>query len=763
MNLKSLTPSCIALFLATLVALPAAVAQLPALQAIKGNAAAATTPPAAAETPEQTRKRLEDWTEEWRNQEAAAAANPADLPAGITENEVADRHSDALLGIFSAESILRSLDTATILRQASVQAIESNAAWKNFSSPGPYSFVLHDELRRQSEAVATRSTAYESAVTMLERELANRQDDLKKTEEDLRRATENAERAEPADKDATAWRLEVARLRLRAQGCSEAMLQQARDNVNLKIATAAEEGELLKRKVAAMGKVVIFPEADIAKLKASSNERRLEIAKELSTLEKEQREAIAESQKIRTEIEKLKASTPESDPARPKEQEARLRMLEAKTESLAGRSEISNTRMRFLSEYLDAQTSRRTVLTSSSSTDRATALVALQALHGRTTAFNSLVEMRRNAALSELQEQEARLTALPADSALRATGELLLTAKRAELDSIERFGQEVSSLRLDVGRWLGDARELTESMTWEEKLRSVGSQAEGWLKRIWNFEVYRYEDKMEVDGQIITVKRGLILAWLIGALLFFFVAHRLGWLIARRLFAKVVEKGRAEQGQAATWRRWAMVVIDIVLLLITLHWLRIPLAAFAFLGGALAIGVGFGTQTLFKNFISGIIVLVERKVRVGDILDVDGIAGTVTSIDTRSSTVRSFDGVEIILPNSLLLENKVTNWTHDTPTIRRVVKVGVAYGSPLRTVSTILAEIGAEHGVVAKSPEPQVVLEDLGPDSLVFALYFWINLRGKTGAMTVASDLRFMIEKRLTEAGISISAPGKST
>ena len=146
--------------------------------------------------------------------------------------------------------------------------------------------------------------------------------------------------------------------------------------------------------------------------------------------------------------------------------------------------------------------------------------------------------------------------------------------------------------------------------------------------------------------------------------------------------------------------------MGIVLALITLHLVKIPLTAFAFLGGALAIGIGFGTQTLFKNFISGLIVLAERKVRVGDILDVDGIAGTVTSIDTRSSTVRSFDGVEMILPNSILLENKVINWTHDTPTVRRVVKVGVAYGSPLRLVSTILAECAAEHGIIAKSPEP---------------------------------------------------------
>ena len=334
-----------------------------------------------------------------------------------------------------------------------------------------------------------------------------------------------------------------------------------------------------------------------------------------------------------------------------------------------------------------------------------------------------------------------------------------MKAQRDELDAIERFGQEVSSVRLDIARWLGDSREQSKTMSWNERFRSYGSRIAGWAGKVWNFEVYRYEDKTEIEGEVITVKRGLVLGWLLGALLFFYLAYRAGSALLKRAFKRLVAKGRVEEGQAQTLRRWTRIAMGIVLALITLHLLKIPLTAFAFLGGALAIGIGFGTQTLFKNFISGILVLFERKVRVGDILDVDGVAGTVTSIDTRSSMIRTFDGVEIILPNSLLLENKVTNWTHDTPVVRRVVRVGVAYGSPLRKVSTILSECAASHGIVSKSPEPQVILEDFGPDSLVFALYYWIDLRGKTGAMVVGSDLRFMIEKRLSEAGISIAFP----
>lgn len=735
-----------------------AEAQIPGLKAAAGKteAAAAATP----ESPEDARKRLKGWVADWKAQ-ADALANPTALPAGITEKEVAARRSDALLGVFCAENTLRAIDTKASLEQTLAQSKSQAAAWEGFKEPGPYSFVLHDELRRQQEAVNTRIAAYESASLMLDREISSRQDEIKKAEEALRRAADDVDRAAPETLDAAAWRLDAARLRVKILGSSAAMYQLSRENMRIRTAATTHEAELLNRKVAALGSTIAFPEADVEQLKKSTTERAKQIAKELSQLEKAQHLAIVARQKLVAEVEALKAVEPatEESAARLAEAEGRLRFAEVETQSLADRFEILGGRQRFLNEYVNVQKARMTLLTSASASDRAEAYDDLASELSRTTAFNSLVDVRRNAALSEMQEHEAKLAVMDVGSPLRSAGDRALEAQRDELDSIERFGQEVSSVRLDIARWLGDSREQAKSMSWGERFRSYGSRIAGWAKSVWNFEVYRYEDKTEVDGEVITVKRGLVLGWLLGALLFFYVAYRAGSWLLKRGFRRLVAKGRMEEGQSQTLRRWTRIAMGIVLALITLHLLKIPLTAFAFLGGALAIGVGFGTQTLFKNFISGILVLFERKVRVGDILDVDGVAGTVTSIDTRSSMIRTFDGVEIILPNSLLLENKVTNWTHDTPVVRRVVRVGVSYGSPLRQVSTILSECAAEHGVISKTPEPQVILEDFGADSLVFALYYWIDLRGKTGAMVVGSDLRFMIEKRLSEAGISIAFP----
>jgi potassium efflux system protein len=173
----------------------------------------------------------------------------------------------------------------------------------------------------------------------------------------------------------------------------------------------------------------------------------------------------------------------------------------------------------------------------------------------------------------------------------------------------------------------------------------------------------------------------------------------------------------------------------------------------------LAIGVGFGTQTLIKNFISGILILLERNIKVGDTIDVDGVVGRIVTVDIRASTVLGFDGVETVIPNSMFLENKVTNWTHTNARLRRIVWVGVAYGSLTTQVRDILAECANEHGLILKDPPAEALFDDFGDNSLIFALYFWIDYGPEVNPLQVASDLRFMIDKRFAEENIVIAFP----
>jgi small-conductance mechanosensitive channel len=196
-----------------------------------------------------------------------------------------------------------------------------------------------------------------------------------------------------------------------------------------------------------------------------------------------------------------------------------------------------------------------------------------------------------------------------------------------------------------------------------------------------------------------------------------------------------------------------------VLLIVSLMIVKIPLTVFAFAGGALAIGAGFGMQNLLKNLISGLMLLWERPFKPGDLVDVGGIRGRVVDIGVRSSQLRDASGIETVIPNSTFVEENVTNWTLSSRSVRIAVKLGVAYGTQVQEVVELLQQVAERHGLVQEEPAPQVLFEDFGTDALQFGLYVWVELRPGVDWTQVASDLRHMIYKTLASAGIVMAFP----
>ncbi len=190
----------------------------------------------------------------------------------------------------------------------------------------------------------------------------------------------------------------------------------------------------------------------------------------------------------------------------------------------------------------------------------------------------------------------------------------------------------------------------------------------------------------------------------------------------------------------------------------SLNVLNVPMTVFSFLGGALAIGAGFGSQNIVNNFISGLILLAERPIRVGDVIQLEGLIGAVTQIGARSTKIQTGLNHEIIVPNSKLLETSVINWTLADDTVCSTVAVGVSYGSPTREVERLLLLAAREHARVLKTPDPEVLFMDFAADSLSFELRFWVNLR-ETRKIEVESDLRFRIDELLSDRGIVIAFP----
>lgn len=177
----------------------------------------------------------------------------------------------------------------------------------------------------------------------------------------------------------------------------------------------------------------------------------------------------------------------------------------------------------------------------------------------------------------------------------------------------------------------------------------------------------------------------------------------------------------------------------------------------ALVAGALSVGIGLGLQSIVNNFVSGLILLAERPIKTGDWIVTSGGQGTVRRISVRSTEIETFDGATVIVPNSNLITESVTNWNHRDSKGRITIAVGVGYSSDPDHVREILMESAKAHTLVIEHPAPQVLFMDYGSDALIFELRAY--LADVTYSLSTASDLRFDILRRLREAGIEIPFP----
>ncbi|HZI33113.1 MAG TPA: mechanosensitive ion channel domain-containing protein [Candidatus Binatia bacterium] len=186
--------------------------------------------------------------------------------------------------------------------------------------------------------------------------------------------------------------------------------------------------------------------------------------------------------------------------------------------------------------------------------------------------------------------------------------------------------------------------------------------------------------------------------------------------------------------------------------------IHLDLSAFAVMIGALGVGIGFGLQNIVSNFISGLVILAERPIALGHRVEVGGVAGRVTQINLRSTTVVTNDNITIIVPNSHFITEAVTNWSHGDPKVRLRLPVGVAYGSDVEKLRKVLLEVAAENPSALKEPAPAVRFLEFGDSSLNFELAVWTIEMAHQPAR-FRSDLYFAIERKLRENQIEIPFP----
>jgi small-conductance mechanosensitive channel len=203
-------------------------------------------------------------------------------------------------------------------------------------------------------------------------------------------------------------------------------------------------------------------------------------------------------------------------------------------------------------------------------------------------------------------------------------------------------------------------------------------------------------------------------------LLFYLTAKIKKWVVYKLLANSKTELGvRIAVG---TILRYIVLVIGFIIVLQTIG---LDLSAVTVLAGALGVGIGFGLQNITNNFVSGIIILFERPIKVGDRIEVGNVSGDVISISMRSTTIVTNDNISIIVPNSDFISSKVINWSHNDRNIRFNVSVGVSYNEDPEMIKKILLEVADENGGILRHPEPDVLFEEYADSALVFNLRVW--------------------------------------
>jgi len=607
----------------------------------------------------------------------------------------------------------------------------------------PYSAVQVDALRDEIDGLKEKLTAADASFRANQTEMQNLHEQLKARAAASRQAGERTHGAgSPGDAAKTTEELELVDL-----------LKQATE---VETAVTALEQERLK--------------LQISSWRGRIEEMQAVVAKILPDQRLSQDDLAAQRQRVSSEHDKLA-----SEMALMTRQNARHRAERERlgAEGKAGRLDVlldlalktDNVVLKGL-EHLqmlnsvsgDAWEKRYAILSSTDPEQRRSALQALSELGQKLADLRSQSRTRQEALRTEIRAQRIRIDNLAGDRREQGHEKETLIFLLRQTAMGERVELAAARLENQVSRWLSDFADPGDQGL-RGRLLWVRDGAAAVLKRIWQQELFVAEDVSEVDGRQVSVKYGITVGKSVGIVVLFIVGYWLLARISRFIQHQLVRRLKVSHQLASVVRRWSMIGLSVALIVLLLNLARIPLSVFAVLGGTLAIGIGFGAQNIIKNFISGLIVLFERKVRVGDVVELGGVAGYVTAVDLRATTVHAFNGVEALIPNANFIENQVINWTYSSRQIRRELTVDIAYGTDVRRAESLFLAAAAEHDCVLEDPAPEVFFDGFGDCALKVVLVYWLEFERPKGPRRVDSDLRHDIYGRLAAAGISIPFP----
>ena len=267
-----------------------------------------------------------------------------------------------------------------------------------------------------------------------------------------------------------------------------------------------------------------------------------------------------------------------------------------------------------------------------------------------------------------------------------------------------------------------------------------------WFKTTWNFELFHLGDSP------FTTKTFLLL--LLSLFLVFFISSKIRKILVNKIFPRYnLEIGVSQS--IATIVRYLLIIVGLIIIFQTTG---IDFSALGLLVGALGVGIGFGLQSITNNFISGIIILFERPIKVGDRIEIDSLAGNIVEISARATTIITNDNIAVIVPNSDFINSRVINWSHNDKEVRLNFPVGVSYHEDPARIRKLLLEVVAENQGVLITPEPYIRFEGFGDSSLNFDVLVWTS-EYIDRPKILRSELYYEIFKKFKEHNVEIPFP----
>lgn len=662
---------------------------------------------------------------------ATARADLARLPAAAPEAKADDTSGWLAQEIALLDRIDRvhAEQLATLQHAADLEKEAADVAerTRNRRPPGasftpPFGLELLDRVYGDRGYLTQSQERLKTDVANATEAWRDAQDTLAEKERARRAARESLQGASPALAQS---RLRLAELESRLAQETVWQCEQALHTLRFQQSLLAPKLELLRPELDWLLAHLEFPPAEIT----AATARRTKRAAELKT-------ALAEATKAADQAGRL-AIAAERDGAGPAVE------LRRATRQLAGDTMLLITaQAERLPEFTTVADQRRRTLSGTATRDEMAAWS-----EANRDALDTLAKTRRQRVaaviktrqeLQELPERRDHLT--PAEAALR---EPLVDRERA----LRAFLQVADAERSDLDTLRTARLRLQEELaarapkfsfedTWQATLVAAVAA--------WNYELFSVQD------QPVQVKTVLAVILLVG---FGFMVSRwassaVGGAVFRRL--------RWHPGRSAAWQTLLFYGLCTIILLTACNLFHLSLTQFSVVSGALAVGLGFGSQALISNFISGLILLVERPVSTGDVIELDGRQVTVERIGARSTIVRSGDNTHIVVPNSQLLDRSVINWTLSDDIVRRKIAVGVVHGTPTREVDRVLREVLRGHEQVLPEPAPRVMFIEFGDNALRFEAIFWSHVGD---FVEVENEVRHRIATALAEAGITLANP----